>query len=106
MTAFAINAYYNSTRVNACQRFFEISPFCTKMTVFDCAVFQIDFGCMRGEGSFSFYQLKNIPLLYSSKKGRFTRLFRKIFFVLEKFTDGEGVLDPRLLFNEFKKRII
>ncbi len=24
MTAFAINAYYNSTRVNACQRFFEI----------------------------------------------------------------------------------
>ena len=25
MTAFAINAYYNSTRVNACQRFFEIS---------------------------------------------------------------------------------
>ena len=31
-------------------------------------------------------------------------VFRKIFFVLEKFTDGEGVLDPRLLFNEFKKR--
>jgi len=31
-------------------------------------------------------------------------IFRKIFFVLEKFTNGWGILDPRLLFEEFKKR--
>jgi serine/threonine protein kinase len=31
-------------------------------------------------------------------------IFRKIFFVLEKFTEGWGILDPRLLFEEFKKR--
>ena len=31
-------------------------------------------------------------------------IFRKIFFVLEKLTDGWGVLDPRILFEEFKKR--
>jgi len=31
-------------------------------------------------------------------------IFRKIFFVLEKFTEGWGILDPRLLFEEFKKK--
>ena len=31
-------------------------------------------------------------------------IFRKIFFVLEKFTEGWGILDPRILFEEFKKR--
>ena len=31
-------------------------------------------------------------------------IFRKVFFVLEKFTEGWGILDPRLLFEEFKKR--
>jgi serine/threonine protein kinase len=31
-------------------------------------------------------------------------IFRKIFFVLEKLTNGWGILDPRLLFEEFKKR--
>ena len=31
-------------------------------------------------------------------------IFRKIFFVLQKFTNGWGILDPRLLFEEFKKR--
>ena len=31
-------------------------------------------------------------------------VFRKVFFVLEKFTEGWGILDPRLLFEEFKKK--
>ena len=31
-------------------------------------------------------------------------IFRKIFFVLEKFTEGWGILDARKLFEEFKKR--
>ena len=31
-------------------------------------------------------------------------IFRKIFFVLEKLTEGWGVLDPRILYEEFKKR--
>ena len=33
-------------------------------------------------------------------------VFRKVFFVLEKFTEGWGILDPRLLFEEFKKKKI
>ena len=33
-----------------------------------------------------------------------SEIFRKIFFVLEKLTDGGGILDPRILFQEFKKR--
>ena len=33
-----------------------------------------------------------------------SEIFRKIFLVLEKYTDGNGVLDPRILFQEFKKK--
>jgi len=83
------------------------------MTVFDCAVFQIDFGCMKGEGSFSFYQLKNISLLYSSKKGRFTRLFRKIFFeilffyVLYKLKmNNLYIIDNKNMVGFLKKKIL